>query len=108
METALTSTSMDRAPAPPASFVRGKSGYVPFKPGGLDDILLSSTQDGLSDERTKGLRTIPPGLSRGLRLVSDESEDEVLEALEESLYPVATQSGIFVVIPLPLLFLTIA
>ncbi|KAF9225395.1 ATP-dependent RNA helicase [Gyrodon lividus] len=82
--TALTSTSMDRAPAPAATFVRGKSGYVPFQPGGLDDVLLSSTQNGVSEESVKGLRTIPPGFSRGLRLPGEELEDEALTALEES------------------------
>ncbi|KIJ66348.1 hypothetical protein HYDPIDRAFT_86124 [Hydnomerulius pinastri MD-312] len=82
--TALTSTSMDRAPAPTANFVRGKSGYVPFQPGGLDDVLLSSTQNGAPEESTKGLRTIPPGFSRGLRLPGEELEDESLAELDES------------------------
>lgn len=83
--TALTSTSMERAPAPPSSFVRGKSGYVPFKPGGLDDVLLSSIQPGFSEEPVKGLRSIPPGFSRGLRRPGEELEDESLATLEESL-----------------------
>jgi len=38
----LTSTSLDRAPAPTKSFVRGKSGYVPFWPGGLDDPIVET------------------------------------------------------------------
>ncbi|KAI6136281.1 ATP-dependent RNA helicase [Pisolithus sp. B1] len=80
--TALTSSSMDRAPAPPATFVRGKSSYVPFKPGGLDDVFLSSKIEHLNE---KGLRTVAPGLSRGLRLPGDEVEDDTLAALEESL-----------------------
>jgi antiviral helicase SKI2 len=83
--TALTSTSMDRAPGPVGAFVRGKSGYVPFQPGGLDEVLLSSTQTGVSEETPKGLRTIPPGFSRSLRLAGEEPEDEALAALEESL-----------------------
>ncbi|KAF9245735.1 ATP-dependent RNA helicase [Melanogaster broomeanus] len=83
--TALTSTSMDRAPAPPATFVRGKTGYVPFQPGGLDDVLLSSSQNGVIENYGKGLRTIPPGFSRGLRLPGEESEDEDLTTLEESI-----------------------
>ncbi|KIL00999.1 hypothetical protein PAXRUDRAFT_762342 [Paxillus rubicundulus Ve08.2h10] len=83
--TALTSTSMDRAPAPAASFVRGKSGYVPFQPGGLDDVLLSSTQNGVLEESAKGLRTIPPGFSRGLRLPGEEPEDDALTALDASI-----------------------
>ncbi|KAI6047978.1 ATP-dependent RNA helicase [Pisolithus marmoratus] len=80
--TALTSSSMDRAPAPSASFVRGKSSYIPFQPGGLDDVLLSSKTGQLNE---RGLRTIPPGLSRGLRLPGDEVEDETLVALEDSM-----------------------
>ncbi|KAI9570217.1 ATP-dependent RNA helicase [Boletus coccyginus] len=83
--TALTSTSMDRAPGPTSAFVRGKSGYVPFRPGGLDEVLLSSAQIGISEDSAKGLRTIPPGFSRGLRLAGEEPEDETLTALEESL-----------------------
>jgi len=77
---------MDRAPGPASAFVRGKSGYVPFRPGGLDEVLLSSTQASISEESAKGLRAIPPGFSRGLRLAGEEpSEDETLTAFEESL-----------------------
>lgn len=76
---------MDRAPGPTSAFVRGKSGYVPFRPGGLDEVLLSSAQTGISEDSAKGLRTIPPGFARGLRLAGDEPEDETLTALEESL-----------------------
>lgn len=93
---------MERAPAPPSSFVRGKSGYVPFKPGGLDDVLLSSIQPGFSEESVKGLRSIPPGFSRGLRRPGEELEDESLATLEESLSSKATASGDLVItFPLP-------
>lgn len=37
-ESARTSTSIHRAPTDAASFVRGKSGNVPFAPGGLDVV----------------------------------------------------------------------
>ncbi|KAK0548177.1 Antiviral helicase ski2 [Tilletia horrida] len=37
---AKTSTSMLRAPATGSNFVRGKSGHVPFAPGGLEDEVL--------------------------------------------------------------------
>ena len=77
----LTSTSLDRAPGPSKSFVRGKSGYVPFWPGGLDDV-LADTGDSLGPDK-KGLRTIPPGFSRGLRLPGDELEDDILMELDE-------------------------
>jgi antiviral helicase SKI2 len=75
---------MDRAPGAIGAFVRGKSGYIPFQPGGLDEVLLSSTQSGISEESVKGLRTIPPGFLRGLRLAGEEPEDEVLTALGKS------------------------
>ncbi|KAH7922845.1 ATP-dependent RNA helicase [Leucogyrophana mollusca] len=81
VSTALTSTSMDRAPGPSSSFVRGKSGHVPFLPGGLDDVLLAPGV-GNSKEPIKGLRSIPPGFTRGLRLPGDEPEDEVFAALD--------------------------
>ncbi|KAG7099859.1 hypothetical protein E1B28_001664 [Marasmius oreades] len=79
MSSGRTSTSMERAPGPSTNFVRGKSGYVPFWPGGLDDIVsdpaiaLNSAIGGKN-----GLRTIPPGFSRGLRLPGDDVEDDVL------------------------------
>lgn len=76
---------MDRAPGPVGAFVRGRSGYVPFQPGGLDEVLFSSAQTGTSEESVKGLRTIPPGFSRGLRLAGEEPEDEALTVLEEAL-----------------------
>ncbi|KAF7784214.1 hypothetical protein Agabi119p4_379 [Agaricus bisporus var. burnettii] len=69
--TGLTSTSLNRAPAPTQNFVRGKSGYVPFLPGGLDDIIIP----GESTTGTKQLRKVAPGLSRGLRLPGDEDDD---------------------------------
>ena len=84
VSTGLTSTSLDRAPGPSNNFVRGKSGYVPFWPGGMDDI----HKDGISihdlDETAKGLKTIAPGLSRGLRLPGDETEsgEDLLSELQ--------------------------
>ncbi|KAF9270829.1 ATP-dependent RNA helicase [Marasmius fiardii PR-910] len=85
MSTGLNSTSMERAPGPNTNFVRGKSGYVPFWPGGLDDI---ASDPAIFSESTvggkSGLRTIPPGFSRGLRLPGDEVEDdELIHELDE-------------------------
>ncbi|OAX42662.1 ATP-dependent RNA helicase [Rhizopogon vinicolor AM-OR11-026] len=82
LSTALTSTSMDRAPAPVANFVRGKSGYVPFKPGGLDDVILAANHT--TGQSIKGLRTVPPGFSRGLRLPGDDAEEEALASLDDA------------------------
>ncbi|KZT27539.1 antiviral helicase [Neolentinus lepideus HHB14362 ss-1] len=83
LSTGLTSTSLERAPAPSKSFVRGKSGYVPFWPGGLDEALKESSDVIELDKSVKGLRTIPPGFTRGLRLPGDEPEDEILGDLGE-------------------------
>lgn len=82
---AQTSTSLLRAPAPSSTFVRGKSGYLPFRPGGLDDVVLAD-EEPTNTTGPKGqlttitlehnaytkssitgqYRTIPPGFSRGL------------------------------------------
>ena len=67
MATGLTSTAIDRAPGPSRNFVRGKSGYVPFWPGGLDNLKASSNGAEF-EEGSSQLRTIAPGLSRGLKL----------------------------------------
>jgi hypothetical protein len=79
----LTSTSLERAPGPSKNFVRGKSGYVPFWPGGLDDVLMDPEDENKLNGKRKGLRTVPPGFTRGLRLPGDESQDESLVELDE-------------------------
>ncbi|OCH88756.1 antiviral helicase [Obba rivulosa] len=79
--TALTSTSIERAPGPSSSFVRGKSGHVPFWPGGLEGILKAPEALIELHEDNRRLRTVAPGLSRGLRLPGDESEDTALADL---------------------------
>ncbi|KAJ6520244.1 ATP-dependent RNA helicase [Mycena sanguinolenta] len=75
--TGLTSTSMDRTPGPSKNFVRGRSGYVPFWPGGLEDPAIS---ENLQSRSKAGLKTIPPGFTRGLN--STEDADESLLALD--------------------------
>ncbi|KAG9222318.1 hypothetical protein CCMSSC00406_0002653 [Pleurotus cornucopiae] len=82
VQTGLTSTSFDRAPAPVGTFVRGKSGYVPFWPGGLDDVILNPDLVSSDKERDNALKTIPPGFTRGLRLPGDPAvEDELMASL---------------------------
>jgi antiviral helicase SKI2 len=80
--TGLTSTSLSRAPGPSKTFVRGKSGYVPFWPGGLD-----GEDAALAESRVKvggmGWQTVPPGLTRGLRLLGDDPVDQTLEDLND-------------------------
>ena len=58
--------------------MRGKSGHVPFWPGGLDD--LSGTPN--SKTVSKGIRTVPPGFSRGLRLPGEVNDDHELLAID--------------------------
>lgn len=84
-QTGLTSTSPDRQPGPSASFVRGKSGYAPFWPGGLDAIVTKPDDGGTkgSATETRGLRTIPPGLKRGLRLSTDQDRDSTLSEQDD-------------------------
>ncbi|KAG8836698.1 hypothetical protein FRC18_010845 [Serendipita sp. 400] len=80
---AVNSTSMKRAPAAPNSFVRGKSGHVPFWPGGLDESL---GLDELAFERPDdhGLQLIPPGFTRGLRLPGEVDEADLLNDIDEN------------------------
>jgi antiviral helicase SKI2 len=82
IQTGLTSTSSDRRPAPNSNFVRGKSGYAPFWPGGLDSMVAKpSDKDSVSG--TRGLRTIPPGLKRGLRLSAEKNRDSTSSELHD-------------------------
>ncbi|KAF8272987.1 antiviral helicase [Lactarius quietus] len=73
----LCCTRLDAQPAPGVNFVRGKSGYAPFWPGGLDAIVTKSDDGGTksSVSETRGLRTVPPGLKRGLRLSTEQDRD---------------------------------
>ena len=93
-----SSASMARKPATSSNFVRGKSAYVPFAPGGLESEVMKEVDgeaqdaEDLSDtlrsqvadmEETlssgRGLRSKAPGLSRAFidrnAEVSDEEDD---------------------------------
>jgi hypothetical protein len=74
---------LERAPGPSKSFVRGKSGYVPFWPGGLDQDFVDPDGGHNLHGEPHGLRTVPPGFARGLHLPGDESQDETLAALDK-------------------------
>ncbi|KAF8203919.1 antiviral helicase [Pholiota molesta] len=78
----LTSTSLTRAPGPNKNFVRGKSGYVPFWPGGFDDAVIEPIDTKISRSGFQGFRTVAPGLPRGLRLPGNPIEDEELVAID--------------------------
>ncbi|KAF9210880.1 hypothetical protein BGZ59_008812 [Podila verticillata] len=83
--TAKNSTSFSRAPAKRSDFVRGKAGYFPFTPGGLDPEEIKGVEvleqekealgmDDIDVARTvieglslgDDLLTVPPGFTRGL------------------------------------------
>ncbi|KAG8904178.1 hypothetical protein FRB99_002126 [Tulasnella sp. 403] len=68
-----------RAPAPPGAFVRGKTGYVPFLPGGLDDAFLGSDTTGRIGSAATALRKIPPGFERGLDYHGDSDDRSLLD-----------------------------
>lgn len=87
--TAKNSTSLLRKPASRADFVRGKAGFFPFSPGGIDIGSLNERaeelehREALAEERigSDGLLRVAPGLSRGLNF---EKEGEVEDAGEDS------------------------
>ena len=91
--TGFTSTSLDRTPGPSSNFVRGKSGYMPFRPGGLEDILVNDL-DQKTPLTNKSLRTIPPGFLRGLRLPTDPIENDDTFSFEADGSYVLEEQGI--------------
>ena len=58
--------------------MRGKSGNVPFWPGGLEAPEMQKNAK-MTDDEFLGLagklKTIPPGFTRGMKLKGDEEED---------------------------------
>lgn len=62
--------------------MRGKTGNLPFKPGGLNDVILDEIGEGEPLKDVKRLRSVPPGFVRGLRLAGEQPEgDEELDLL---------------------------
>lgn len=56
---------------------------MPFWPGGLEDVLADDPEGKKSESRdVKGLRTVPPGFSRGLRLAEEAVGDEEIIPVE--------------------------
>jgi antiviral helicase SKI2 len=87
---ANNSTSLDRAPsqggAKGRDFVRGKSGNVPFWPGGLEAPEMQKNSK-MTDDEFLGLvgklKTVPPGFKKGLRFKGDdEGEEDELDLTE--------------------------
>ena len=81
--TAKNSTSLLRKPATKADMVRGKAGFFPFTPGGLEAGNANETPEDLEKAEAAfegrigadGLLQVPPGLSRGLSLPKDDKEN---------------------------------
>ncbi|EWC44211.1 hypothetical protein DRE_06956 [Drechslerella stenobrocha 248] len=79
--TAKNSTSLLRKPGTKADFVRGKAGFFPFSPGGLDVGAASGRVEDLEyNEVTQeamlsksGLLQVAPGLLRGLNIESENN-----------------------------------
>lgn len=80
--TAKNSTSLLRKPASKADFVRGKAGFFPFSPGGVDIGAANERpeelefQEALMEEKIgkDGLLRVAPGMTRGLMF--DETPDD--------------------------------
>lgn len=91
--TAKNSTSLLRKPASRADFVRGKAGFFPFSPGGIDIGSVNERaeelelQEALEEEKigSDGLLRVAPGLSRGLNFEKEgEATDEQMHVKEEN------------------------
>ena len=63
---ATPNMSMQRPVNPTHTFVRGKSGAAPLRPGGLDEDAVADGPDVSADAGGEALRRIPPGFTRGL------------------------------------------
>ncbi|KAG0086288.1 hypothetical protein BGZ92_008265 [Podila epicladia] len=95
--TAKNSTSFSRAPAKRSDFVRGKAGYFPFTPGGLDPEeikgvnILEAEKEALGMEDIDVARSVIEGLSLGEDLLTvppgQQADDE--DSLDSLLDPVA-------------------
>ena len=80
--TAKNSTSLLRKPATKAEMVRGKAGFFPFAPGGLDAAY--STSEEIEKEELKledridadGLLSVAPGFRKGLRFKAEAVQEE--------------------------------
>lgn len=92
--TAKNSTSLLRKPANKADMVRGKAGFFPFSPGGVEAGSandraeeLEAAEKAMAEKIGRdGLLQVAPGLSRGLKFEDDEEKDktekEVIEEVE--------------------------
>jgi len=87
--TAKNSTSLLRKPASKADFVRGKAGFFPFSPGGVEAGSANERAEELERNEAAaeekigrdGLLRVAPGMNRGLRFEVEDIE-EVKEDVE--------------------------
>lgn len=81
---ASTSTSINRRYGPRADALKGKSTFLPFKPGGISLITSLPKEETLILNRNEyGLYDTPPGLSRGLSIQTKVEEMNDVTALEK-------------------------
>ncbi|KAK9463086.1 NUC185 domain-containing protein [Lipomyces oligophaga] len=92
-ENSKNSSSFARAPSGKSDFVQGRSGFRPFAPGGLDPSIAIRASEIQAAEvsnfvkrDSNGLFSIPPGLTRGLKIVDDSVDNlnDNIVVLEES------------------------
>ncbi|RPA97840.1 antiviral helicase [Choiromyces venosus 120613-1] len=89
--TAKNSTSLLRKPASKADFVRGKAGFFPFRPGGVDIGAANERpeelelQEALMEEKIgkDGLLRVAPGMSRGLMFEEAPGDNEVSKEVDD-------------------------
>ncbi|KAK9466501.1 NUC185 domain-containing protein [Lipomyces arxii] len=84
------SSSFARQPAAKSDFVRGRAGFMPFTPGGLNVAPDGSTAldligfGGVVKRDENGLLNVAPGLPRTMNAASRMNESEDIVELEES------------------------
>ncbi|KAG0638979.1 putative antiviral helicase SKI2 [Tuber brumale] len=89
--TAKNSTSLLRKPASKADFVRGKAGFFPFSPGGVDIGAANERpeelelQEALIEEKIgkDGLLRVAPGMTRGLIFDETPGDNSVEKEVDD-------------------------
>lgn len=81
------SLSMGREVGSKLEFVRGRAGFMPFMPGGIESTAAPATAEGgLSLHRDElGLFDVPPTFARGLQVASKAVSQDDMSALNKGL-----------------------
>ncbi|CAN6613938.1 antiviral helicase Ski2p [Trichomonascus vanleenenianus] len=83
-EDAKSSLSMNRKMGSRLDFVRGRAGFMPFAPGGMDNATAGTIEESFSLHRDKnGLFDVPPTFDRGLEVKASTSLDDDLSGLND-------------------------